>query len=364
MTESSPSTTSVEETLTGDLRIIGLGTCGTVFEQLDGDKDIAVKKGKDVKHMWNDFCLTNIVHNAINDTRETLQAAFPQISLARVPRCHSFSLPSLTSYWDAYLAKFPSSHREVGAVFHAERIPPIPRDRWTELVDDYFEKDFQEDAKRNEENNDCLLRVYLGEEEGRKGRYDSMRNFPMRLDMIEKFGEKKSGLAKDMAITLAVIHWQAQVDAMDAEFVLGGPLPLLQGPRAVCPSPKDEPYNVDELPKLDRASSNIDVRLQQYHELWVLDFDKSHRIALKRKDVNKRLVPAFLGNDPYYPRPDTDPCNWAIFSVFYKQASEIILKNKGASSEELKLPKHFIYKVLAKIAEHEDWNAEDHIVFE
>ncbi|KAL8951276.1 MAG: hypothetical protein Q9222_002731 [Ikaeria aurantiellina] len=358
--------TPLERVLTGDLRIIGLGTCGTVFEQTCNSNGIAVKKGRDIKAMWNDFRLTNIVHNAFKDTRELLQGAFPTTQLTRVPRCYSFNLPSHTLYWDVHLAKFPPSHRKVGAVFHADRIPPITRDRWMGIVDRYFEEDMQEEAKRNEENDDCLIRVYLGENETGTECYDSTRNFPMRLNMVEDFGEDKERLAKQMAVALAVIHWQAQVDAMDAEFVLGSASPLLRSPRAFCPSPKCEPYNVDEdqmhgvqLSDIDGASPE-----PQPNQLWVLDFDKSSPIELKKRDVYKRLIPAFLGNDPYYPRPDVDPGLWATFSDAYLKASEIVLRNKGVSPQALKLPKVFINTVTAKIKEQENWNAEEQITFE
>ena len=39
--------------------------------------------------------------------------------------------------------------------------------------------------------------------------------------MMEYLEVEVSELANEMAIDLAILHWQAQVDGMDVEFVLG-----------------------------------------------------------------------------------------------------------------------------------------------
>lgn len=84
--------------------------------------------------------------------------------------------------------------------------------------------DFQQEAKDDEDNKDCLVRIYLGERQtGRMQAegYDSLRNFPLRLDMIEDLELETLDLAGEMALGLATLHWQAQVEGMDVEFVLG-----------------------------------------------------------------------------------------------------------------------------------------------
>lgn len=58
--------------------------------------------------------------------------------------------------------------------------------------------------------------------------------------------------------------------------------------------------------------------------VWVLDFDKATTIDFTANDVDKKLVPAFLGNDPYYPRPDVDEELWEEFSRVYLRASQVI----------------------------------------
>lgn len=94
------------------------------------------------------------------------------------------------------------------------------------LIELYFDdnEEIHEKTKNDVNNKDCLVRIYLGENETPKqttGCYDSLRNFPMRLNMVEDIRLDKFALGTEMAIALAVIHWQARIDGMDIEFVLG-----------------------------------------------------------------------------------------------------------------------------------------------
>lgn len=192
-------------------RIIGVGSCGTVFE-IPGTQQ-AVKKGNDTKAMWNDFLLTNRMHNAITDTREVLQDAFPETTLPKTPQCSDFWLLESKDYWDANLERFPRSHRDIGAAFQVDRILPLPQLVREALIQLYFDEsdDIQEEAKNDVDNKHCLVRIYLGENETQRQKpdcYDSLLNFPMRLNMIEDLGLDKGALAGEMAIALAIIHWR------------------------------------------------------------------------------------------------------------------------------------------------------------
>lgn len=94
------------------------------------------------------------------------------------------------------------------------------------MIEEFFDEDeeLQQGAKDDPKNRDCLVRLYLGERESLKQQtdiYDSLRNFPLRLNMMEELEIEISEMAKEMAIGLAILHWQAQVDGMDVEFVLG-----------------------------------------------------------------------------------------------------------------------------------------------
>ncbi|KAF6225579.1 hypothetical protein HO133_009579 [Letharia lupina] len=253
-----------------------------------------------------------------------IQDAFPENTIPKTPSCNFFRTPGSDLYWKANINKFPASHREIGAAFQ------------------YFDDEIREEARNDKENEACLIRIYLGENETGNEDYHSLRNFPMRLSMVKKLDLDKTLLADEMAIALAIIHWQAQVDAMDAEFVL-----------RKCSS-NAKPHEVDVLPlEFNKRSINV----------WVLDFDKSSRIELTSNDVDKYLVPALIGNDPYYPRPDVDTELWTQFSKTYLKASRLVLRNKQVSSQAMELPEIFLDKVASKIKEHEGWDPEEHIVF-
>lgn len=211
----------------------------------------------------------------------------------------------------------------------------------------------QEEARNDVENKNCFVRVYLGERESaaqESGSYDTLCNFPLRLNMMEHLGLETSALAAEMGIGLAIIHWQAQVDAMDTEFVLGSAATTFGDCKRF--SEKTPPQRV----------RRTDFTMRSIH-LWMLDFDKASSFNLISNDVDKKLVPAFLGNDPYYPRPDVDEELWEEFSKAYLTASTLILKGKKAKAPVMALPQRFLDQVVEMIKEHEDWNPEEHIVF-
>lgn len=338
-----------------NLRVIGLGSCGTVFE-IPGT-ELAYKKGTSESGIWKDYNLTNKVRNAVRDVREMLQDAFPDYTHPRTPLCHRYLPPDDEDFWSDNLQRFPAEHRTKQPLFVVDRILPLPQKTREGLIKMYFDEDeeVQREAKDDPDNKDCLVRIYLGERESLSQQsdfYDTLRNFPLRLNMIEDLELEVSELAKEMAIGLATMHWQAQVDGMDVEFVLGT--------SAKWDSEQSRAH-FDELAPPHRVEA-INFKRRATH-LWMFDFDKATSIELTKHDVNTKLVPAFLGNDPYYPRPQVDEELWDEFCGMYLEASEVILRGKGADQLVRELPQRFLDEVLKVSKEHEDWNEEDNIVF-
>lgn len=359
-----------------EYRIIGIGTCGTVFE-IPGTY-LAIKKGKDVKAMWNDFLLTNTVYNAILDTRESLQDAFPSATIPKAPRCTTFYLPTSDNYWTTNLSKFPTSHRKIGAAFEVDRIPPVPQDIREILMDEFFDEKDMAAAKHDPDNADCLIRIYLGENETERQQccgYDSLRNFPLRLNMLSSLSLDADQLATEMAITLATIHWQAQVDGMDIEFVLAASSVLTIDDRRRAYVYDYDSTTLPPSPQEVRPPHYRTHFQSRFLHLYVLDFDKSSPITLTSADVDTKLVPAFLGNDSYYPRPDVDGELWDIFRVAYGRASRVILGMRGFGTEGemeegrlgvegvMELPGRFLEKVVEMVELHGRWDPESDIVF-
>ncbi|KAI4163778.1 MAG: hypothetical protein LQ342_002551 [Letrouitia transgressa] len=326
-----------------NLRIIGLGTCGSVFET--PGTELVYKKGTSEASIWQDYCLTNKVHNATEHVRTMIQEAFPSLTIPKTPACDEFHTANDELFWTENTPRrFPASHRTRQPLFTATRILPLAQTIREALIDLYFDEEDQQEAMNDQDNKDCLVRVYFGERESIRQQtegYTSLRNFELRLNMMEDLDLEISDLAAEVAIGLAIMHWQAQVDAMDTEFVLGS-----------SPTWNNERQDINP----------INFKCREVH-LWMLDFDKSTAIDLTAEHVRKRLVPAFLGNDPYYPMPK-DEALWSEFCSAYLKASEIILSAKGVDKETMTLPQQFLASVLKQVAENESWNPEDEIIFE
>ena len=337
------------------LRTIGLGSCGTVFE-IPGT-ELAYKKGTNETGIWGDFCRTNKVYNAVRDVREMMHIAFPNSVIPKTPMCHSYHPTSDDEFWSTNLQLFPGTHRTKQPLFMVDKVLPLPREIREDLIKLYFDPDerVQKHAQDDEENEHCLLRVYLGERNSHSHHpheYDTLRNFPLRLDMMAELNLEILQLTSEMAIGLATLHWQACVDGMDTEFVIGS--------SATWDTERPKAYDDIKSPPHKVEANNYKRRTLH---LWMLDFDKASAIEFTEQNVDKKLVPAFLGNDPYYPRPQLDEELWDEFCDVYLKASEVILRRKKVKKAVLDLPQRFLDEVVRVSKEHEDWNEEDNIVF-
>ena len=346
--------TGVEE-----LRIIGLGSCGSVFE-IPGT-ELVFKKGTIQDSLLQDFQLTQKVHNEAKAVRSMLQKAFPTSTIPEIPMSHDFHTADDEHFWtDATRKQFPADHRTPQPIFTETRILPLPQSVREALIALYFdeEESIQQEARDDLENKHCLIRVYLGERESIEQQndvYSSLRNFPLRLNMMEDLDMDISGLAEEMAIGLAVLHWQAQVNAMDTEFVLGS----------------SATWDHEELELVDNdgkaappRSTNKKINFQRRKvHLWMLDFDKASSTQLTECDVDKELVPGFLGNDPYFPMPTVDEELWSEFCEAYLKASKVILRAKGVQSKDMVLPQRFLDGVVMQAKKNEEWDAEEQVVF-
>ena len=147
---------------------------------------------------------------------------------------------------------------------------------------------------------------------------------------MEELGLDRAKYAKTMAETLAVLYWEAHIDANDVEFVLA-PAP--------APAPRDKEQLVDSEEISTHDSSTI-IKSQNLgdHVVWLLDFDCCKPMALDKKGV-EQAVAAFYKNDPYYPRPGSGNLNdralWAAFKEIFLSTSSAILE---AGSVEAGLP--------------------------
>lgn len=309
--------------------------------------------------MWNDFLFTNMMHNAITGTREVLRDAFSDIPLSKCPQCSNFLLPDSKDYWDANLDEFPQEQRKKGTAFQVDRILPLPLQIRDTLNDMHFNEsaDVQEKAKSEVDNQNCLFRIYLGEIDTREpgfNCYDSLRDFQMRLDMIEDLKLDRIALATGIAIALAVNHWKAQVDGIDVKFVLGSTA-------ATHFEKQGRPYTVDKRSDVQPSPSELHPLqfTQTPTQFWVLDFDKAAPFNITADDVDTQLANAFVNNDLCYPRLDVNDELWAEFSRIYLMASQRLFeKQQEKSAVIMNLPKRVLAKVAETIKKNNDWDAE------
>lgn len=104
--------------------------------------------------------------------------------------------------------------------------------------------------------------------------------------------------AISMADLLAIMHWKAQIDANDVEFVLA-PQRLTS-----ADSTQSSPIKTPSINRCDSIQSPTistinSVPLGEY-DIWILDFDCCHDMTMDTAGVDQAWQ-AFYTKDAYYP---------------------------------------------------------------
>ena len=326
-------------------RAIGAGTCGTVFE-IPNTLEV-VKRAKDgyKDALWNDYlCHKRVLERIGRNVKRGLQ----------VPKSLSFVPADDQDFWPDLAAHFPTDYRSQSALSFSERIPPVPESVRFALIDRYFPEEARSEAKTSEGNKDCLIRIYLGKRrdpDRLKPSRVSLRNYNLHLDQMEELGLDTETFADTMARTLAVMHWDACIDADDVEFVLGSSrTSITHGAFNLCDLTGGE-GPICTLEEVDIHTHGI--------SMWVLDFDKCQRIRVhggewelpsaeaERTQGLEMAVAAFFRNDPYYPRPLSSNAHeqrlWRTFRDAYRKIGRLLLKDERPGVREL--PDRFITMV-------------------
>ena len=170
----------------------------------------------------------------------------------------------------------------------------------------------------NPQHRDCLIRLYLGRRDSGKRETESslsLRNFPSSVNDMEDLHLDVEHFAQVMADALAVLHWRANVDGNDVEFVLGRSPTYLMAPSS------------NEIEKADKESDIFCGLYPQKHGIstWLLDFNMCKEFNVQDPRTLELLTKAFWFNDPYYPRPvSTDEADvrlWKVFAARYLATS-------------------------------------------
>ncbi|KAF4982129.1 hypothetical protein FZEAL_2189 [Fusarium zealandicum] len=163
----------------------------------------------------------------------------------------------------------------------------------------------------------------------------------MHLNQLIDLQFEASTIASSMGSALAVMHWAAQTDARDVEFVLGStiqPVRSLSAAEAALLPPNTWTGS---------PSDNLEDFLEINAAIWVLDFNQVRPITMDEDGV-ALAVEAYKINDPYFPKPlRDDPMAkklWNTFATTYFEASQRILKDEARRIRVL--PVRFLEEVI------------------
>lgn len=312
-------------------RKIGAGACGVVFAP-DGEPLVFKFARTSDGMLWNEHQMHASICEAF--------AKFPDM-VVRIPDYH-FYIPKDD---DEYLLAYPELREAVEptcnlptSYFVSERILPLPEPIRAELITKFCTPRLQQGARDDVANKDCLVRVYLGSQQGRVNpRFFSLRNFKLYLNQMAELNMDIELLAHRMARALSVMHWEAQTDARDVEFVLGSSAKAV-GQRLSATTLRNITTETRTGP------ANYHDFFIRTTEFWVLDFNQVRSINLDVEGVRQALD-AVTVNDPYFPRPLQESTEaklvWNAFALEYYKFSTLILQDKQIS-HNLDLPGLFL----------------------
>ncbi|KAK4624132.1 hypothetical protein CLAFUW4_05398 [Fulvia fulva] len=215
----------------------------------------------------------------------------------------------------------------------SERIFPVPPPIREALFYLFAPQQYRNSGERarqlaDSKNKDCLVRIYLGRRQKRQASPNfKLRNFEMTVNEIEDLNLDAGKFAQSMAQTLSILHWGAQLDANDVEFVLGS-APLVK----VAPTAADFKKRGPEDAKHIGQNFNFQARAVG---LWLLDFNECKTYPDSAEGL-AQLVKGFFWNDPYYPRPYSgnakDEQLWQTFKQMYLETTEELYKAQLAKA--------------------------------
>jgi hypothetical protein len=323
------------------LHLIGKGSFGMVFEHTGTTSVLKVEQypidsvaesiPKEGSSSAPDIIRSNALWNEMM-SHKRLSQAFEKLSHLQVsvhiPQVRDFITPERREWWEEDGWRFPAnvniSAEQPRNILRTQRIFPVPQVVREVLIDQYCPANLnKEQEKRNPNNKACLIRLYLGRK-SRSSKFFNMRNFPLCRDQMESLDLDIDYIAKGMAQTLAIAHWEAGIDARDVEFVLGS-APLAT--RSHVPNVEDletMPENTD-LRMGKTIGTELNFMKRSLH-MWCLDFNQCRKITKDEAGI-ETCFQAYRDNDPYFPRPSEEHL-WQIFKDNYLQTSRAIVEHR------------------------------------
>ncbi|KAK0259061.1 hypothetical protein LTS09_006350 [Friedmanniomyces endolithicus] len=307
------------------VRHIGQGQCGTVFALVGTGMVLKISNGPAKNDVLFQDCQ---IHKHVEEVFAAIPSAQrPDVS---IPQFRSWINPLNEIFWRDMPPNALSGFSK-GYALLSERIFPLPAPIRDAIFDRYAPKELlgarqKAAALAEQKNQDCLVRVYLGRRmnKERTAVNFKLRNFELHVDEIEDLalvGLSAAACSSAMAQSLAVMHWGANIDASDVEFVLGS-APMIKAvptrQEILSMGPDGAMY----------PSKSLNFKAGSVG-LWLLDFNECNEFDPKEASWLEVLVKGFFWNDPYYPRPDAmcgssgrEKQLWIVFKEAYLDATK------------------------------------------
>ncbi|KAL6401111.1 Protein of unknown function DUF3669, zinc finger protein [Ilyonectria robusta] len=324
-------------------RKIGFGQCGLIFERPGREYVVKVAKQEFKDALMVDYQVHQAVYAAFSRQITIVECRVPKV-IKHIPSHDSH-------WWEQRGPLFTERHGDFpfpSSALMSERILPLPKIVRTALIARFCERSMQADALINHLNRDCLARIYLGKRlrpNTPLQRNFSLRNFNFHLDRMLGLKLPVEDYARAIGDALAIMHWDANVDGYDVEFVLGS-------------EAANAPPRADGSLQNKSTDSVLDTAFDLKNKIiriWLLDFNLCSRweeaIGWEEPEaLINQLVIAFFENDPYYPLPlmenRADEKLWCAFRDSYLAKSEEILSPKDKRLQPL--PTNFIASCVAR----------------
>lgn len=320
-----------------DFKKIGAGACGAVFAQEGKSVIVKLSKTNEDAPLWNDY----IMHLKIQEYFRAYS-----VTDINIPKCHYF-VPGNTHDWFSQHQSLVEAAQTVcnfpTCALISERILPLPKATRTLLIQKYCLPRIKSTALSDKANDDCLVRIYLGSMQGKAtGMFFSLRNFKLHLNQMADIKLDVEQMARRMGIAFAIMHWAAETDARDIEFVLGSS--TLKSSQI----PTEDILNL-QSPVYTGPPLALEDFFQRVTGLWLLDFNQVRSITLDEAGVDQ-AVEAVRINDPYLPKPLQESAIekkvWNTFAESYIRASDMVILDKGLDRNVCALPRLFLRKLV------------------
>ena len=323
---------------------IGSGQCGRVFAYAN-DPWVLKRPNSSPDPLWNDY----IMHSKLRSASYKHPDIAPMCAI--IPKVQCYISHSNNAWWDINLASFPPEYRSPSDLLVTQYIMPLPPPIRFALIDLFCPPDMQEAQMRVPGNRDCLARIYLGaNSSGRTNRFFSLRNFKLFHDRCQRLGLDLEAFVRKMAGSMALMHFAANIDGRDVEFVLGS---------KVEPTERMSLGELERLaPCTDTLSPTASVEAGPWNycrrrvEMFVLDFNQCRSIEMTREGM-ETAAEALVINDPYCPRPhhtDEGIRNlWVFFCQVYREMAVKVADPELGSGRADALVDWFLESVDARV---------------